>query len=177
MSTFGQRLIGAARLDRAIYEEVEADTNANGQALAVVLLSSIAGGAGSMRLGTPTPGDAIVGTVAALVGWVAWATLTSLIGTRVLPEPDTHSNVGELLRTLGFAASPGLLLFVAVIPVGGSLLSLVIHVWMLMTMIVAVRQALDYRSTARAVAVCLVGWAVSLVIAFVIAAAFARAVQ
>jgi hypothetical protein len=30
--------------------------------------------------------------------------------------------------------------------------------WMLLAMVVAVRQALDYTSTGRAIAVCLVGW-------------------
>ena len=43
-NSFTQRLIGAAALDAAIYEEVEADPSATGQALAVVVLSSLAAG-------------------------------------------------------------------------------------------------------------------------------------
>jgi hypothetical protein len=34
-------------------------------------------------------------------------------------------------------------------------------VWMLVSMVVAVRQALDYESTARALAVCAIGWILS----------------
>ena len=176
MATFGERLIGAARLEPATYEEVEADTHATGQALAVVLLSSVAGGVALPRSGVLSPGSLIIGAAGALVGWVAWAALTYLIGTRLLPEPETRSNIGELLRTLGFAASPGLLQVFAVIPGVGRLIFLVIQVWMLATMVVAVRQALDYRSTARAVGVCVIGWVLSLVIALIIAGAFSRTV-
>ena len=94
MATFGERLIGAARLDPATYEEVEADTDATGQALVVVLLSSVAGGAALPRFVVLSPGSLIVGAAGALVGWVAWAALTYLIGTRLLPEPETRSNIG-----------------------------------------------------------------------------------
>jgi len=47
---------------------------------------------------------------------------------------------------------------------------LVSRVWMLLAMVVAVRQALDYESTWRAVAVCLVGWLLTSVI--IVALAF-----
>jgi len=35
---------------------------------------------------------------------------------------------------------------------------MVAGVWMLVAMIIAVRQALDYQSTLRAVGVCIIGW-------------------
>ncbi len=176
VATFGERLVGAARLDPRTYEEVEGDEHATGQALAVVVLAGVAGGVGSIRLGTMGAGGLILGAVGALVGWVAWAALTYLIGTRLLPESGTRSDIGELLRTLGFAAAPGLLRVFAVLPGLGRPVFLVAQVWMLATMIVAVRQALDYRSTARAVGVCLVGWVLSLVIALIIAGTFSRVV-
>jgi hypothetical protein len=176
MATFTRRLIGAARLDPGTYEEVEADTRATGQAFAVVLLSSVAGGIGMLRLGVPSANSLMVGTAGALVGWVAWAALTYLIGTHLLPEPDTQSNIGELLRTLGFASAPGLLQVFAVLPGVGPLIFLTIQVWMLAAMVVAVRQALDYRSTARAIGVCLVGWLLSFAIALAMAGTFSQVV-
>ncbi len=81
-----------------------------------------------------------------------------LIGTKVLPEPQTRSDMGELLRTIGFASSPGLLLVLGVIPLLGPLISFGVSIWMLAAMVVAVRQALDFKSTGRAVGVCLLGW-------------------
>ncbi len=81
-----------------------------------------------------------------------------LIGTKVLPEPQTRSDMGELLRTIGFASAPGLLLVLGVIPILGNLLSFGISIWMLVAMVIAVRQALDFKSTGRAVGVCLLGW-------------------
>jgi hypothetical protein len=109
-------------------------------------------------------GGIVLGTVGALVGWVVWAWLTYLIGTRLLPEPQTKADVGELLRTLGFASSPGVIRVVGIVP-GLTMLSfLVAAVWMLVTMVVAVRQALDYTSTGRAVGVCVIGFLVQAVI-------------
>ena len=176
MSTFARRVLGAAALDRRIYEEVEADIRSNGQAVAVVVLASVAGGIGVLGLGAQTPQSLFVGIVGSLIGWLAWAALTYLIGTHLLPEPQTRADVGELLRTIAFASAPGLLRVLAVIPVLGLTIYSIASVWMLLAMIVAVRQALDYRSTSRAVVVCVVGWALSLVLAAIIGNIFAPTV-
>ena len=165
MASFTDRMTGAARLDVQTYEEVEADTGATGQAMGVVLLSSIAGGIGSVGLGA---GGVILGSVAALIGWVAWAFLTYFIGTRLLAEPQTRADAGELMRTLGFAQSPGLVRIVGIVPGVGPLVFGIVSIWMLVAMVIAVRQALDYTSTLRAVGVCLVGWVVSGVISFLV---------
>lgn len=176
MTTFARRVIGAAVLDRRIYEEVEADGRSTGQAVAVVVLASVAGGIGLLGLGAQTPQSLAAGIVGSLVGWLAWAALTYLIGTHLLPEPQTRADVGELLRTLAFASAPGLLRVLGVIPVLGLTIYTIASIWMLVAMIVAVRQALDYRSTGRAVGVCVVGWALSLVIAAVFGNIFAPTV-
>lgn len=157
MSSFSERMIGAAKLDAAIYEEVEADSGAMGQAVGVVVLSSLAAGVGAMLYVGFWQG-LLLGTVAALVGWVVWAFLTWIIGTKLLPEPQTEADMGQLMRTIGFAAAPGILRVLGIIPVLGGLIVLVCNIWMLVAMVVAVRQALDYKSTWRAVGVCLIGW-------------------
>jgi hypothetical protein len=171
--TFAHRLIGAARLDAAVYEEVEADRTATGQAAVIVVLASVAAGVGSLGLNVRDPGGMIAATIGGFVGWVAWAVLTYVIGTRWLPGAQTRSNVGELLRTLGFAAAPGLLRILGVLPFLGGALYWLASLWMLIAMVVAVRQALDYTSTGRALAVCIAGWVLSLIIAALIANAFA----
>ena len=177
MATFTERMIGAASLDVRTYEEVEADQQATGQAIAVVVLASVAGGIGSWRLGVFGPGGLILGSIGALVLWAAWAVLTCVIGTRLLPESQTRANVSELMRTLGFAAAPGVLRILGVIPLLGRFVYLATSVWMLATMVVAVRQALDYTSTARAIGVCLVGWLLVAIIAAVLGVAFAPTVS
>jgi hypothetical protein len=173
MATFAHRVLGAARLEPAIYEEVEADRTATGQAAAIVVLASVAAGIGSLGLNVQSAGGVIAATIGGFVGWLAWAVLTYVIGTRWLPGAQTRSTVGELLRTLGFAAAPGLLRILGVLPFLGAALYALASVWMLVAMVVAVRQALDYSSTGRALAVCVAGWVLSLVIAAVIANVFA----
>jgi hypothetical protein len=160
-----------------VYEEVEADRTATGQAAVVVLLSSIAAGLGSTGAIAFHPQAMLVGTIGGFAGWVSWAALTYLIGTRLLPEPQTRANLGELLRTLAFAAAPGLGRIVGAVPMLRWPAFVVTSLWMLVAMIVAVRHALDYRSTTRAVGVCVVGWALSLAVAAVIGILFATPVS
>ena len=162
MATIQDRIIRAAKLDTRLYEEVEADRDATGQAVAVVLMSAVAGGIGSLGSGV-LPGI-VGGTVLTFIGWLVWAFLTYFIGTRLLPEPQTKADYGELLRTIGFSSAPGLIRVFGVIPGLRAVLFLVAGIWMLVAMVIAVRQALDYTSTLRAVGVCLIGWLVQVLV-------------
>jgi hypothetical protein len=173
MASFISRMVRAARLEARVYEEVEADTGAMGQALGVVLLSSIAAGLGNFVRGGLS--GLILGTVTALLGWYVWAYLIYLIGAKLLPAPQTQTSHGELLRTLGFASAPGVLRVVGVLPGLTGAAFLVAALWMLITTVIAVRQALDYESTARAVGVCLIGWLVQMLMLLVLLLLFGQA--
>ena len=162
MASFTDRMIRAAKLDVNLYEEVEADKSAMGQAMGVVILSSVAAGIGT--IGTIGIKGLVLGTIAALLGWFIWAFLTYFIGTKLLPEPQTKSDYGELLRTIGFSSSPGVLRVLGLIPALGNILNFLVGIWMLVAMVIAVRQALDYKSTWRAAGVCLIGWIVQIAI-------------
>ncbi|MDY6972953.1 MAG: YIP1 family protein [Thermodesulfobacteriota bacterium] len=162
MGDFTNRIIRAIRLDVSVYEEVEADKGAMGQAMGVVVLSSIAGGVTAIERSGLS--GILTGTIIALIGWYVWAYLIYLIGTKLLPEPQTRADHGQLLRTIGFASSPGLIRILAIIPQGAKIVFLVASVWMLVATIVAVRQALDYRSTLRAVGVCIIGWVIQTIL-------------
>jgi hypothetical protein len=156
MASFADRIIRASKLESKLYEEVEADKGAMGQAIAVVIISSIAAGIGAIATGGIT--GIVYGTVAALIGWIIWAFLTYYIGARLLPEPQTKADYGELLRTIGFASSPGIIRILGIIPWIQTVVFVIAGVWMLVAMVIAVRQALDYSSTWRAVGVCAIGW-------------------
>ncbi len=174
---FVMRLIGALALDPVTYEEVEADRSATGQALLVVVLSSIGAGIGARGFGSGSPRSMVFISAVSLLAWTAWALLTYQIGVKLMPEPQTSADVGELLRTIGFASAPGMLRVFGIVP-GAALPAFAITaVWMLVAMIVAVRQALDYKSTARAVAVCALGWALALAIAVGLGLVFSPAVS
>ena len=101
-----------------------------------------------------------MGTIAALIGWYVWAYITYFIGTKFLPEPQTRADHGELLRTIGFSSSPGLIRVLGIIPGLTGIVFSVASIWMLVAMVIAVRQALDYQSTLRAIVVCVIGWIV-----------------
>ncbi len=162
MASLVDRMIRASKLDVNLYEEVEADQGSMGQAITVVIISSIASGIGA--IGVMGLGGVVIGAIAALIGWVVWAFLAYIIGTKLLPEPQTKADMGEVLRTTGFASSPGVLRILAFIPLIGVLISIVASIWMLVAMVIAVRQALDYKSTWRAIFVCVIGFIIYVVI-------------
>ena len=158
MASLTQRMLGAAKLDAATYEEVEADTTATPQAMLVVVLASVAAGFGVLRV--VGIGGLLIAALSSLIGWYVWAFVTYFVGTRFLP--------GQLLRTIGFSASPGLIRVLGIVPGLDMPVSFIAALWMLVTMVVAVRQALDYESTGRAVAVCVIGLIFNFVVLFVL---------
>ena len=162
MNMFVDRMIRAAKLDVNLYEEVEADKGAMGQAMTVVVISSIAAGLGSIARGGI--GGIFIGTITALIGWYVWAYMTYLIGTKLLPEPQTKADHGELLRTIGFSSSPGLIRVCGIIPGLTGIVFSIASIWMLVAMVIAVRQALDYSGTFRAIGVCLIGWVIQVIL-------------
>ncbi|NIM20281.1 MAG: hypothetical protein GTO51_08625 [Candidatus Latescibacteria bacterium] len=162
MASFSDRVVRAAKLDVTLYEEVERDREAIGQAMCVVVLSSVAAGIGSINVLNIGIQGMLLRSVSALFGWFVWAWLTYFIGSRLLPEPQTEADVGELLRTIGFSSAPGLIRVLGIIPGTAQIVFFVAAVWMLVAMVIAVRQALDYTSTLRAVGVCLIGWMIQL---------------
>ena len=162
MARLQDRIVRAAKLDAQLYEEVEADPTAMGQATGLVALSALAAGIGNFAEGGLA--GVVGGTVLALIAWYVWAYLTYFIGTRFLAEPQTKADHGELLRTIGFASAPGLIRVLGVIPGLTGFVFSIAGIWMLAAMVIAVRQALDYTSTWRAVAVCAIGWVVQVMI-------------
>lgn len=157
MGTFVYRLMGAVTLDRGTYEGIEADRRASYQSALVVFVASIAAGIGAASRTDAAPLRMIVFGATAFVSWIAWAAITLLIGTKILAEPQTRSDLGEMLRTLGFAAAPAWLQIFAVLTDRKMAVFVVTITWMVVAMVTALRQALDYTSTWRAAAVCALG--------------------
>ena len=172
------RMIRAAMLDTSLYEEVEHDRSATSQAMQVVLIVALASGIGSAlwKLLTLNPIDAVTGLVggilAAVLGWLAWALVTYIIGAKVFGGTATY---GEMLRTLGFAQSPNvLLIFTGIlggIPLFGGLLRLALLIWVLLAGLIAIRQALDV-GTGKAVLTAIIGWIVMFIIVAIVASVF-----
>jgi hypothetical protein len=146
------RMIRTARLDPAAYDEVKADPRALPQATAVVLLASVATGIGFGQGDLQLIG---LGMLFSLMGWYLTAYLSWIIGTRLFPEPEgpVASSPAALLRTIGFANSPGLVRLLAVIPEIRLMVIGVTTLWMLAATVVAIRQGLGFQSTVRAAGV------------------------
>ena len=171
MASLTERMIGAAMLNVATYEEVEADETATSQAAIVVAVVAVAGAIGNY-FRTDSTNGIIMGVVTAFVGWFLWAGLTYIIGDKLF---GGTASFGELLRTLGFAQSPGVLAILGIIPFLGALVLFVIAIWQLVTGIVAIRQALDF-STGKAIATAVICWLIVMVVmALIMGAIFGTA--
>jgi hypothetical protein len=189
-SSMVNRMMRAARLEVPLYEEVEADVTATNQALLVVVMVAVASGLGA-AIGASFAGVSAAGLVgrllsgllSALIGWAVWSYVVYFVGTRFFGGTATY---GELLRTLGFAESPSVLLIFSFIPVLGGILSFVVLIWTIVTSFIATRQALDIDNTKTvftiligAVALIIVVTIISLIFAavFAVGALFGAAVR
>ena len=146
--SFGERLLGAIKLDATVYEEIEHTPDAIGQAAGVVALAVVA-----RTLGVPGEGGLLGGLLGGFIGWVIGTAVIWLIGVQILKHT---SDFQELLRTLGFASAPQLLYAIGIIPLGPlvPVLVLAVGVLGLFAWVIAVRQALDV-TTGRSVVICL----------------------
>jgi outer membrane lipoprotein SlyB len=153
--TVTERVMGVLALRPVVFEDIEADKHANMQALGIVVVGTLAVGLGGGQYGL---GRMVLETIGAVVGLIIWAALTYLLGVRLLPEPQTRSDLGELLRVMGYATAPTVFAPLAAVPLVGRAVPFAVSFWLLGTFTIAVRQALDYRSTIRALVVVVVGW-------------------
>ncbi len=171
-SVFINRIIRACKLDVSLYEEVEADKSATLQAALVVVLSSLAAGVGALSLGAS---NFLMAPILSLISWYIWAYLIYIIGVKIFPESNTKADHGELLRTIGFSSAPGLIRVFGFTPDLMTITFLGGGIWMLIAMVIAVRQALDYESTWRAIGVVVIGFLVQAIIFIIILRIFGPA--
>jgi hypothetical protein len=165
-----ERMLGAARLDVQTFEDVENDTNATSQAMLVVIIVSIASGIGALTTGGNFIVNFVVGIILGLAGWAIWAYITYFVGTKILNTPQTNADWGQLARVTAFAQAPGVLRVIGVIPFLSALMIFVTSIWILVAMVIAVRQALDYESTLRAIGVVVIGGVVYFILFGVVGA-------
>ena len=170
-SQYVNRIIRACKLDVSLYEEVEADKSATFQAASVVVLSSLAAGVGALSLGAS---NFLMAPLLSLVSWYIWAYLIYFIGAKLFPEPATKADHGELLRTIGFSSAPGLIRVFGFTPELMSITFIGGAIWMLIAMVIAVRQALDYESTWRAIGVVTIGFLVQAIVMVMILRIFSQ---
>jgi hypothetical protein len=168
-----RRAVRAAVLETAVYEEAEANANLNQEALAVVILVSLANGVGLFVSGLlggsigAAIGGLVFGLIIGVLGYYIWAYITYWVGTSLF---QGTADVGELLRTLGYASGPRVLGILTFIPCLGGLAGFIGGIWALVTGVIAVRQALDF-DTGKAILTVIIGWIIVLIITVILGAA------
>jgi hypothetical protein len=166
MASLGQRMVGAMQGNAATFEEIEHDQSAMGQAVTVIIIAGVAALIGNIFRAGITAG--MFALIASLVVYAIWAVIVTLVGTKLMPEPQTKAGFAETFRTIAFAASPGVFNVLAIIPFLGVLISVAISLWSLVIMVIAVKVVLDYSNYGRAIIVVIIGWIVSWIVWFLI---------
>jgi hypothetical protein len=162
MASFGERVVGAMSLKASTFQEIEHDTTAMGQAAGVIVLAAVSTGIGNVYYGGVS--GIVSGIIMSLIGYAVWSLVVWLVGTKVMADPATKADFPETFRTIAFAAAPGVLGIVTIIPILGWLLLFVLWLWQIAAMVVAVREVLDYTDTIKAVIVVVIGWLIQLVV-------------
>jgi hypothetical protein len=176
MTLFFRRFIGALVLDASAFEEIEGDRHAAMQSVIVVMLVCAAGGLASLGLGLVGVSGFVTGAIISLGAWLVWAVVMTTLGTIAVPEAQTKSDLPELLRVLGFASAPGVFLALAAMRAVAPVVTAMVIAWAIAAAVIGVRQALDYRSTSRAILVCVTGGLLSFGVVFAALMIFSRSV-
>lgn len=158
MASLGERMVGAMQGSAATFEEIERDQSAMGQAVTVIVIAGVAALIGNIFRAGISAG--VIAMIISLIGYAVWAVVVTIVGTKLMPEPTTKADFSETFRTIAFAASPGVFNVLAIIPFLGPLLSFLISLWSLVIMVIAIRVALDYSNTGRAIIVAIIGFIV-----------------
>jgi hypothetical protein len=177
VTQFFRRFIGALVLDAGAYEDIEADRHAAMQSVVVVVGVCLAGGFAAGGLDLANAAGFASGALMALGAWLVWVALIAVLGTIALAEPQTKSDVPELLRVLGFAAAPGVFIALAALRSAAPVVLVIVSLWMIAAAVMGLRQALDYRSTGRALAVCVVAFLIAFGVMAAVATLFTRTVS
>jgi Yip1 domain len=164
--TFGDRVVGAMKLDPNAFEDVERDPTAMGQAVGVIVLAAVSAGIGNIYWGGFS--GIVTTALSSLIGFLIWSVVVWLVGTKVMPEPTTKADLPETFRVLGFSAAPGLASIITIIPILGYLLMILIWLWQMAAMVVAVRAVLDYSTIGKAIIVVIIGFVAYLLVTMLI---------
>jgi Yip1 domain len=162
MAQIVDRMIRAAKLDASLFEEISRDESTMGEAVTVVVIVSVASGIGLALTG---PLGLIGGAISSLVSWFLWAWLAFFVGTVMVPDAGTNTDLASVMRVTGYASAPGVLSIFGLIPFFGGLASFIGSLWMLASFIVAIRVVMNFDSNGKAALVCIIGWVVKMVIA------------
>ena len=167
-TSFVDRMIGAARLNRPTYEEVEHDTSATTQAAIIVVVAAVLTGIGALGEGWVGLIGAVIG---AILGWVVASAFIYLVGTRLIPSSTVEADLGQVLRTQGFADVPAFLLVLGFIPVLGAIVSLVVFIWTIVTRIIGIQSALE-ASVGRAIGIAIIAFILDVIVLGIVYAIF-----
>jgi hypothetical protein len=162
--TFGERVVGALKLEESAFEDVERDPSAIGQAVGVIVLGSVSTGIGWIAYGGLS--HIVSGAFTSLLGVLLGSVIIWLVGTKLMPGPATQADFPQTFRTLGFAAAPTLAGFVTIIPILGWLLWMLIVLWQIAAAVVAVKAVLDYTDIGKAIIVVLISAVITWCLAF-----------
>jgi len=162
MRLFFNRFVRAARLDVELYREIATDPLTLNQALITVVIYCMAASWGTFG------GVGAVGTniamITSLIGWYIWAFFTYFAASKFFRENQIEferPTRKAVIRTMGFASAPGVIRFLGIIPGLGVVIISVATIWMIAASTIAVKQALNFKSTYRAAAACILAWIIS----------------
>ncbi len=169
-TSYADRLRGALMLDPRTYRDVEQDTDANGQAALTVVLAALAAGIGYI-LSRDLVQNVLGTVISSVLQWVIFSFVAYYVGASLFSTGQTSVTPGQVLRTIGFAQAPKLLLVLGIIPILGWVVGLIVFFWFIAAAIVALREAFEF-DTGRAVGTGLVALVVIAIVDIVLNAIF-----
>tara|TARA_B100000780_G_scaffold245770_1_gene189969 strand:+ start:1312 stop:1833 length:522 start_codon:yes stop_codon:yes gene_type:complete len=155
ISLFLNRVFRSIKIDPEVFNEVQKDKNATISAAIVVVLSSSAAGIGAISLGAS---NFMLAPFFSLISWFVWAYIVYFVGVKLFPDTKTKTTQFALLRAIGFSSAPGI---IRIFGFNEDLMTVTFigsAFWMLVCMVVAVKETLNYKSLWKALGVVIISW-------------------
>lgn len=160
------RAVRAALLNASLYRQLTDEPEETFYALAIVVVSGIALGAGVQYVPLPKWECASVwlfvffSVWARVVGWFLWAGVAYFVGAKAF---GGQAGYRRILRSIGLTFSPGVFAVFGGIPFVGPFLMGLSFLWMFPAALVAIRETLGLNWVQAAICTIL-GWSLSVLL-------------
>tara|TARA_Y100000590_G_C15482820_1_gene924666 strand:- start:414 stop:959 length:546 start_codon:yes stop_codon:yes gene_type:complete len=149
------------KLDKSLYTD-----NRNFGEAAIYfagLIMILDGIAGAVAANTIVKTSIGISGLTAIITWFVWAIFIYVIGVKLFPDKDTKVSFKKILTGVGFAHSPGLLRFFAVIPELVIPIIFITQFWIFASLIISTKHILNLKSNFKSFGVVFLSF---LIIAF-----------
>jgi hypothetical protein len=137
-------IVRSIKLDKSLYKDNKYFGEAGIYFAGLVMI--LDGVAGAVAANTIIKTAIGMSGLTAIITWFIWAIFIFVIGVKLFPDKETKVSFKKILIGVGYAHSPGLIRFFAVVPELVIPIIFITQFWIFASLIIATKQILNLKS-------------------------------